>query len=187
MTDERPDFEGDPSFIGTPPLAGHEAPEPPAPLQAPETPPEAAQPVQDVFPPQVNEDVTGLMHAGHLTHSFQLLGHNFVIRTLKAAEELAVTGVVKQYEGTLGEGKAYAMGMVSAAIVTVDGQPLTRPLGPSDASITTAISQNFHYVGTNWVWPIIEAIYAHYSDLILRQAEAFRQFEGKSEASRPTS
>jgi hypothetical protein len=138
------------------------------------------------FPPGIEEDVNGLMMLGHLTDSFDFLGHSFAIRTLKSGEELAVSSVVKQYEGTLGEGKSYVLGTVAAAITTVDGQPLTRPLGPNAPEILQAIQQNFAYIGRTWVWPIVEFVYNRYSLLILRQNDAFEQMQGKSEANRPT-
>jgi hypothetical protein len=40
------------------------------------------------FPPEIREDVEGLLWLGYLEDSFDFCGHQFVIRTLRGDEEL---------------------------------------------------------------------------------------------------
>lgn len=177
---ERSDFEGNPGFLDLPPLANAPelgAPEPEQPKQvADETPPEP------VFPPEVADAVEGLLFLGHLTSGFDLMGHRFEIRTLKAGEELAIGQIVQEYEGRLGSTKAYAIAIAAACISSVDGRPLTAPLGPS--GVTDAIRRDFDYIARSWYYPVVEMVYDHYSALVLQQNAAFTALQGKSEAGR---
>lgn len=132
----------------------------------------------DLFPDDVSQDVTGLTFMGYLTSSFELKGHRFVIRTLKVGEELACAQLIKEYEETMAQGKAYAIAQIAAAIVTVDGRNIGESLGPDDSLAT--ISNKFDYIAKRWYWPVIEALYDEFSNLMLRQAVAYDALEGKS-------
>lgn len=133
----------------------------------------------DLFPDDVRQDVTGLMFLGYLTSSFEFKGHRFVLRTLKAGEELACAQLIKEYEETMAQGKAYAMAQVAAAIVTVDGRSIGESLGPDDVNTLSTISNKFNYISQRWYWPTIEALYVEFSDLMIRQAVAYDALEGK--------
>jgi hypothetical protein len=170
-----PDFEGDvmltPGQVPASDLDGSDVPEP--------------EPTSDEnieFPDEVEQDVTGLMFLGSLSESFELLGHRFTIKTLRAGEELMCAQIVKEYEDTLAQGKAFAIAQVAASIVTVDGRELVKSLGPEDTLMT--LRQKFDFIRTRWYWPVIEMIYGHYSGLVVRQAIAYEAYEGKSSASR---
>lgn len=185
MDTDRADFEGNPGFLDLPPLAN--APEEGAP------PPDPAPPAVEggeeerppMFPPEVNQEIQGLLFLGYLSSGFNLLGHRFEIRTLKAGEELAIGQIVQEYEGRLGTSKAYGIATVAACLVTVDGHPLTSPLGPND--VLGSIRQNFEYIGHNWYYPVVEMIYEEYSLLMLKQHAAYVALQGKSEAGRQKS
>lgn len=144
--------------------------------------PEPSPSDNEQFPAEVEEDVHGLMFLGSLTHSFELLGHRFVLRTLRIGEELSCAQVVKEYEGTMAQGKAYAIAQIAAALVSVDGREIVGNLGPDDTAST--IHKKFEYIRERWYWPVIELIYAEFSDLMIRQASAYEALEGKWRASR---
>jgi len=168
------DFEGDTFIPGGAPASDLEGPEVPEPEPTSEDDAE--------FPSEVEEDVTGLMFLGALSSSFDLFGHHFTLKTLRAGEELICAQIVKEYEGTLAQGKAYAIAQVAAALVTVDGRPIVKSLGPDDGLAN--MRQKFDFVRTRWYWPVIDMLYAHFSNLMMRQASAFEAYEGKSNASR---
>lgn len=151
---ELPDFEAEPSFL------------------APE---EEAEPTAD---PQ--RDLQALVDIGHLVSDFELFGHSFSLRTLLPAEEFVAASIIEKYAGSLAESKAFIASTLAASIMTVDGKPLTRALGPSIAEIGAAQLANFNYITTKWHWPVIDRLYDHYSDLVVRQAEALEELEGKS-------
>lgn len=173
---ELPDFEGDTDLGG---FAIDQSP-----LPDPDPVPDEGQ--IDEFDPRVAEDVEGLLFLGALSSEFELFGHQFVMRTLRVGEELAVAQVVKQYEGTLAQGKAYAIANVAASIVTVDGRPLVESLGPDQEETLTTINRKFAYVRSKWYFPVVELLYQEFSQLRLRQAAALEEFAGKLQAGRPT-
>lgn len=173
-----PDFEEDPSYLDLTPLPASET----EPMPAPEPTPESDEP--DEFPEEVADDVHGLLYLGALSTEIEMWGHKVVLRTLKAGEELAVGQIVAEYNDTPSQGKAFAIATVAAALETVDGKIIAKPIGPSDSLAT--IRQKFEYIRANWHWPFIEAVYFEYSQLIVRQATAFDALEGKLKASRLT-
>lgn len=139
---------------------------------------------EDAFPPEIAQELQGLMFLGHLDRRVELLGHVFVMRTLKAGEELACTLVVKEFEESLGQAKALAMAFVGASLVSVDGKKMVQPLGPDQT--LSVIRQRFEYVRDNWFWPVISMLYTEYSQLTIKQAEVYEALAGNSNASRHT-
>lgn len=140
---------------------------------------------EDKFPDEIDQDLRGLMFLGALERSFPFLGHDFVMRTLTTGEELACSMVIKEYAETLGSSKAFATAFVGASIVSVDGIPMIKPLGPDQT--LDVMRQRFVYVARHWFWPVVEALYDEYAELTLRQANVFKSLEGKLQASRRTS
>jgi hypothetical protein len=153
---ELPDFEADPVFL------------------------QADEPAEDEKPYPPQRDLQQLVDIGHLTTDFDLFGHSFCLRTLLPAEEWIAATIIEKWGGTLAEGKAYMAATLAAALVAVDGKALTRPLGDSIAELGAAQLKNFNYISTKWRWPIIERLYGEYSELVMRQAAALEELEGKS-------
>lgn len=143
------------------------------------------EPEEDKFPPDIDQDLRGLMFLGSLQNKFALLGHDIVLKTLKTGEELACMLLIKEYEETLGTQKAFASAFVAASIVSIDGQAMMEPMGPEQAF--DVLRQRFTYVIQSWYWPVIEQIYIEYSNLLVRQATVFQSLEGKLTAGRSTS
>lgn len=138
--------------------------------------PEPAVNWEGPFSPESAQDVNGLLVLGALTHAVAYGGHNFVLRTLRAGEEIAVTLVTKEYADTLGYAKAYAIATVSAALELVDYMPMYEALGPD---MSTPIRQKFTTV-SQWYWPVVEKLYNEYLVLLERQINAFEELQVKS-------
>lgn len=128
------------------------------------------------FPPESSAAITGLLQLGRLEKQVSYAGHTFVVRTLKAGEEIAVTLITKDYAETMGYAKAYAIAVVAASLELVDGAPLFGQLGPD---MVTPIEQKYHTV-SQWYWPTIEYLYNEYTELLREQFEAFEAFQVKS-------
>lgn len=139
----------------------------------------------DEFDERIGQDVEGLLWLGRLTSDVEIFGHSFTLRTLTRGERLACALFVHDYEDTLGLADALQTAYLSLAIELVDGRPLSIPLEQRE-STEARLSRNFAIV-QRWYDPVLEALFAEYNLLIVREAEAFRELEGKSPASRATS
>lgn len=128
------------------------------------------------FPPESAVAIHGLLHLGYLEKQVSFAGHTFVLRTLKAGEEIAATLVVKEYSETVGYAKAYAIAVVSASLELVDGAPMFGALGPD---MVTPIHQKYSVV-SQYFWPVVEFLYKQYLALLEEQIEAFKAFQVKS-------
>lgn len=133
------------------------------------------------FDPRYAEDFEGLVFLGALLHSFEWVGHRFVIRTLSSSDLLAVPMVIKPWEGTIGHPKAYAIAMAALAVVSVDGQELPIPVGDGQGEYSWAF-QRFNYVKANWFQFTIDKVYSEYMAL---EAKAQAVIEAMEKASGP--
>lgn len=107
------------------------------------------------FDPRHREDFSGLLYLGALTDEFFWSAHRFKIKTLTVGELLEVGLIVKEYQGTLGDSKAYVTAFVAASIVSVDGMPIASPLGPQESDL----SANYAYIRDSWYPWVIDAVY----------------------------
>lgn len=138
-----------------------------------------ANPVEaDEFDPRHANDIEGLLFLGRLTHRCEVFGHTFILKTLTRGERLATTLVTHEYEDSLGVADALQTALLAAAIVSVDGRPVSVPLSPDENEPLPRIRKNFTIV-QKWYDPILEALYAEYGNLLLRQAGAFAELSGK--------
>lgn len=131
----------------------------------------------DTFPSDSMEAINGLIWLGYLSDSFALFGHHFVVRTLTRGDRLAVTLLTKEWEDTLGMADAYQTAVVAAALVEVDGHPLTEIVPRPDR--TEQIRANFGLVRT-WYEPVVEAVFERVARLNVRQEAAFTALQAKS-------
>ncbi|THA72580.1 hypothetical protein E6R60_27000 [Streptomyces sp. A0642] len=117
------------------------------------------------FDQRHSENFRGLLYIGSLTERFSWLGHDFVIRTLAVDELLAVSLVLKEYQGTGGgEQLAYATAMVSMSVVSVDGEELPAPIG-EDQKLAEWAHRRFAYVKNNWYQYTISHVFQKYLEL----------------------
>lgn len=139
----------------------------------------------DEFSPEVAIAVDGLMWLGHLEEEVKFAGHTFILRTLKAAEELEAALVAKEYLETFGQTKATAWAHVAAALMSVDGdESFCPPIGPDAKQHLRA---KFNYITENWYWPLGEFLFDKYVELVKRQIEAVEAVENLSPGSRKNS
>lgn len=139
----------------------------------------------DEFQPQVVEDVEGLIWLGHLEDEFEFCGHEFVIRTLKAEEELQAALLVKEWGDTIGQAKAWAWANIALALVSVDGDvDFCPPVGPDKSGYARA---RFKWVISRWYWPLGNYIFARFASLVQRQADAVNAVADLSSRSLHTS
>jgi hypothetical protein len=115
------------------------------------------------FDRRYSEAFQGLTYVGSLTHRFDWLGHEFVIRTLGVDEQLAVAQVASKYKDG-GEQLAYAAAVVAMAVVTVDGEELPSPIG-EDQLLAEWAHKRFGYVKANWFQPTINYVWQEYLQL----------------------
>lgn len=134
------------------------------------------------FPPEVREDVEGLLWLGYLEDEFDFCGHSFVIRTLRGDEELLATLVCKEWVESLGQTRAWVWAQIALALIAVDGDDaFCPPTGPDKRAYARA---RFQYT-QRWYWPVAEHIFAKYVELQKRQSEAFKRVEDLSQGNLP--
>ena len=122
------------------------------------------------FDPRYREPFIGLTFVGALVKKFALLGHSIVVRTLKADELLEVALLVKPYQGTIGELKAYNQAVVCMALASVDGRELPLPLGEG-TDLHVWAQQRFDWLGAQYYPTTIGAIFEAYLELDQKVAE----------------
>lgn len=138
----------------------------------------------DRFPDEINDDVDGLVWLGYLEDTIEYCGHEFVIRTIRAEEQLLASLVIKEYSETLGQAKAWVAAHVGLALVSVDGDDEFCPqAGFSKKDYARA---RFRYVTSKWYEPTINRIYEAYSNLLERQSAVLDELENLSKESRIT-
>lgn len=130
-----------------------------------------------LFDERIKDTVDGLIWLGHLEGSFEFCGHHFLMRTLKADEELAASLVAKEYAETIGQGKAWAWANVALALVAIDGDSeFCPPIGPDKLAYAKA---RFQYVTSRWYWPTGQYLFKAYEQLYERQRAAIEAIQGK--------
>lgn len=115
------------------------------------------------------DDFDGLLYLGALSGSFSYCGHRFSIRTLNSGEELIVAQLTQEWQGTIGELKAYSIAMCAMAVQSIDGRPMLTPLGETHDQIEWA-RERFVYA-QRWYDPTLTEIYSRYLELENRVKE----------------
>jgi hypothetical protein len=130
------------------------------------------------FSPEISDAVHGLAWLGHLEEVINFCGHTFILRTLKADEELEASLIAKEYMETLGQAKAWAWAHVALALESVDGEPDFCPaIGPDKKSWSRA---KFNFITQNWYWPVGNYLFERYAELNRRSADAIQAVEDLS-------
>jgi len=132
--------------------------------------------IDPVFDPRVAEDVQGLLYLGYLEETIQMFGHSFTMRTLEVGQELEIGLLIKEYTGTVTQGRALAAATVAASLEAVDGRTIYQQLGPNDKD---SVRRKFDYV-LKWFWPTIETLYNEHLRLQQRQIDSYEEFMSKS-------
>lgn len=136
------------------------------------------------FSSEIQTSVNGLAWLGHLEREVSYGGHTFVLRTLKADDDLIVSSLTQDYLETLGQAKAWAMANVALSLQSVDGDAnFCAALGPDRLQNAR---DRFKFIG-EWYWPIIAFLFASLSDLNEEQEAALMAVQDLSIRSRNTS
>jgi hypothetical protein len=115
----------------------------------------------ETFPEQWKEEFEGLLYLGYLRKQVKSIPfHTFVVRTLTINDKLEVSLVTKEFQDTLGYGRAYRAAIVAAGLESVDG----RELVPASRG-TNTFRQKFDYVINNWYDPVIDLLYREIDEL----------------------
>lgn len=135
----------------------------------------------DLFSEQVADSVDGLAYLGHLEEEVRFCGHRFLLRTLKADEELEAALLAKDWQDSFGQVKAHMWAHLAAALIEVDGRDdFCPPIGPSRES---HIRAKFNYITQNWYTPVGEYLFGKYVELVQRMTEAISEVEDLSSRS----
>lgn len=111
-----------------------------------------------LFDDRYKADFEGLAFIGALEARFSFIGHKFHIRTLTSLEHMACAKIVKEYEGTLADNRAYATALVAMSVVSVDGIGLPTPIGETDIDLAWAY-ERFNYVAARWFPFTVDYVY----------------------------
>jgi len=110
----------------------------------------------EVFPEEWKQPFEGLLYLGYLHKEIKKIPfHTFVVRTLTVNEKLEITLVTKDYQDTVGYGRAYRAAVVAAGLESVDG----RELIPAVKG-TNTFRQKFEYVINSWYDGVIDVLFA---------------------------
>ncbi len=141
------------------------------------------------FDPKYADPFKGLLYLGALSNDFDWLGHNFVIRTLRDGEKLAVAQIIKPFADTMGADRAYANALVAMSIMSVDGEDLPIPPGETRKSHEWGL-QRFNYVKDNWYSYTIDKVFNEYlllEDLAVRTLDAMGKASAPEDSNPPSS
>lgn len=137
------------------------------------------------FPPEIQENVEGLMFLGELYDNFDFCGHHFVIRTLRGDEELLAALVSKEFVETVGRDRAWIWALVSMCLVSIDGDENFCP--PLTGNKRDYARARFQYCTRNWFWPLAVHINQKYAELQQEQEQAMGRVEDLLKGSPHTS
>jgi hypothetical protein len=90
----------------------------------------ASSPAEEAIDLSPEEQVTfaSLLTCGRRSKTLRVFDHTVVVQTLCGDDDLRIGLYVKDYAGTLGEQRAYQIGVSAAGIRTIDGKPLVGTL-----------------------------------------------------------
>ena len=113
------------------------------------------------FPEQWKTEFEGLLYLGYLRKEVTSIPfHRFVVKTLTVNDKLEISLATKDYQDTLGYGRAYRAAVVAAGLESVDG----RELIPASKGSNT-FRQKFDYVVNSWYDSVIDILYREIDEL----------------------
>lgn len=127
------------------------------------------------LPKGQEDDFQSLLLVGELVREFDAFGHHFYIRTLKSGDYLRIGQLVAQYEGQLGQGKAFNIAIVAASLQLIDGESYTTEILKTSDIITS----RFNWIRDNLYYVVVERLFQEYVTLEEKQREVLKSLEGK--------
>jgi hypothetical protein len=131
---------------------------------------ESLLPDDDAFDVRSRQDFHGLLYLGALSSEVDIYGHKFEIRTLTTEEQLQIGLYLREFEGSVVQGKAYATALVAAAIVSVDGKEMPKPF--KDEPGDSPLRHRVKLVAT-WYPQVVDLLYNEYLILEARTNKVF--------------
>lgn len=126
-----------------PPLPGASLPESPS------------EKLDDDLSPEEELMFASLLTCGRRSKTLTAFDHTVVVETINCDDDLRIGLKVKDYQGSLGESRAYQIGVVAAAIRSIDGQPFMPSSLFQDASSDALFEDKFKKVST--MYPTVVA------------------------------
>lgn len=118
-------------------------------------------PGTETFPEEWKAEFEGLLYLGYLRKEVTTIPfHRFVVRTLTVNDKLEVSLATKDYQETLGYGRAYRAAVVAAGLESVDGRELI-----AAAKGTNTFRQKFEYVVNGWYDGVVDILYREIDEL----------------------
>lgn len=151
--------QSDPNLAAPEPFPNLEAPGggptelPPLPGTPLPTPPE--EETDDDLSPEEQIMFASLLTCGRRSKTLMAFDHTVVVETINCDDDLRIGLKVKDYQGSLGESRAYQIGVVAAAIRSIDGQPFMPSSLFQDASPNALFEDKFTKVST--MYPTVVA------------------------------
>lgn len=137
--------------------------------------------VLEYFPEEWKKEFEGLLYLGHLeTVVTSIPFHTFVVRTLTVNEKLGVSLITKDYQDTIGYGRAYRAAVVAAGLQQVDERILL-----DGAKGSNVLRQKFDYVTNGWYDSVIDILYAEIDRLEARVLQVLEEV-GIINSNKPT-
>lgn len=115
--------------------------------------------------PEQNIRLLNLLEVGYITTTVDIGTNQIVLRTLKIGEELEAALLADPWKDTAEAGRAVATATVAASVVSVNGGPVVKGLGPQDQDLQA----KFDYIRRNWYWNTIGVLYTAYDQQLLGQ------------------
>lgn len=91
------------------------------PVEEPEDEGESLSPEEEIM-------FSSLLTCGRRTKTVKVMDHTVVVQSLNNDDDLRIGLWIKEYQGSLGEQRAYQVGVAAAGIRSIDGKPVVKTL-----------------------------------------------------------
>lgn len=113
---------------------------------------EKQDPDVEKLTPEEHALFASLLTCGRKTNTVDIFNHIVVVQSLCGDDDLRIGMYVKDYQGSLGESRAYQIGVAAAGIRTIDGTPLVTSLF-ADADEATLFDEKVKRVSK--MYPVV--------------------------------
>lgn len=90
--------------------------------------PDTSEKESEGLSPEEHALFSSLLTCGRKINTVDIFNHIVVVHSLCGDDDLRIGLYVKEFQGSLGESRAYQIGVAAAGIETIDGTPLVTPL-----------------------------------------------------------
>lgn len=112
----------------------------------PGAPPPA--PAEDDLSPEEEVMFSSLLTCGRRSKTVTIFDHTVVVETINCDDDLRIGMYVKDYQGSLGEQRAYQVGVVAAGLRSIDGEPFMKSGLFQDAERSAMFDDRFKKVSS---------------------------------------